>query len=181
MEIKNLVDNSEIIFLSHGGLLTQNLIVGMTEALEGEVEFNNLSMGISSNIYTIFIELSQNILNYSKKHNDVKADDLIVAGRDSSENYYTFSQNIITTEDKEKIEPKLLEIIDLNKDEIKKRYKELRRSGKNKHKKGGGIGFYEIAKRCDKIKYQFVKTKGNMYYFYFIALIDVNSSKNKKD
>ncbi len=174
MDIKNLLNNSKIIFLSHGGLLTQSLIADMTESLEKETEFNNLNMGISSNIYTIFIELSQNILNYSKKHNEVDPDDLIVVGKDSSEHYYTFSQNIITKEDKEKIELKLLEIISLDRIKIKKRYKELRRSGKNMHKKGGGIGFYEIAKRCNEIKYQFVETEGNMYYFYFMAITDVN-------
>ena len=46
------------------------------------------------------------------------------------------------------------------------RYKELRRSGRNTHEKGGGIGFYEIAKRCDKLEFDFKEINSDKYYFH---------------
>jgi hypothetical protein len=55
---------------------------------------------------------------------------------------------------------------DFDKDGIKERYKELRRSGKNTHGKGGGIGFYEIAKRCDKLEFDFNEINSDKYYFH---------------
>ena len=113
--IQNIVEQDGIIFLTYGGFLSQTLISGMTEALEKEAEHYKLNMGVSSNIYTIFIELSQNVMNYSKNKeknsNEVKSEGLIVVGKDSDMNYYIHSQNIIAKSDKDKIEPKLEEIM----------------------------------------------------------------------
>ena len=59
----------------------------------------------------------------------------------------------------------------LDKAEIKKRYKELRRSGENTHAKGGGIGMYEIAKASSSIDFDFTSVynykKINKDKFYF--------------
>lgn len=180
-QIQNMVEKDGIIFLSYGGFLTQTLIAGMTEALEKEAEYHDLNMGVSNNIFTIFIELSQNVMNYSKSKNKdcnlVKSEGLIVVGKDEVGNYYIHSQNIIALKDKEKIEPKLTEIITLSKDDIKKRYRELRRSGRDKHGKGGGIGFYEIAKRSDEIKFEFKEINDEKYYFHFISRININKEK----
>jgi hypothetical protein len=175
-KIQEMVDTEGIVFLSYGGFLSQSLISGMTEALEKETESNDISMGASSNIFTVFVELSQNIMNYSKSanadDNSLKSQGLIIVFRspDNSE-YYINSQNIISLEDKEKIEPKLLEIQSLDKDGIKKRYRELRKSGRDTHEKGGGIGFYEIAKRCDSIKYDFKQINENKFYFHIMTTI----------
>ena len=97
-----------------------------------------------------------------------------IVSRDNNGNYFIDSRNIISREDKDKIEPKLIEIDSLDLDGIKKRYKELRRSGKNTHGKGGGIGFYEIAKRCDKIEYDFKEINENKFYFHIKTKININ-------
>ena len=171
--IQKMVDKDGIIFLSYGGYLSQTLISGMTEALEKEAEDNGIGMSVSNNIFTIFIELSQNMMNYSKSidANTKKSQGLILVSKDQKYNYYIHSQNIISTEDKENIEPKLLEISSLDKDGIKKKYRELRKSGQNTHGKGGGIGFYEIAKKCNKIEYNFTKIRENRYYFHIKTTI----------
>jgi len=169
-EIQRIVSDNGIVFLSYSGYMSQTLITAMIEALEKEAEDNDLDMKASHNIFTIFIELSQNILSYSKTiqedDDSNKPEGLIIITKDKDSNYYIHSQNIISIEDKDKIAETLSEISSLNKDEIKKRYKELRKSGKNTHKKGGGIGFFEIAKKCDDMEYSFKKINKNKYYFY---------------
>lgn len=174
-EIQTIAEKDGIVFLAYDGFLSQALIAGMTEALEKKALENNLDIGISSNIFTIFIELSQNMMNYSKEKSETstefKSQGLIIVGCDELGNYFVHSQNIISSEDREKIEPKLLEIQSLDKEGIKLRYKELRRSGKNTHGKGGGIGFYEIAKRCDVIEYHFIPINESKFYFHFHASI----------
>lgn len=168
--IQKLVDTDGIIFLSYGGYLSQTLISGMTEALEKEAEDNDISVGASSNIFTIFIELSQNMMNYSKSISEddkkVKPQGLILVSKDDNFDYHIHSQNIVSLADKEKIEPKLKEIQGLDKEGLKKRYRELRKSGQNTHGKGGGIGFYEIAKKCDSIEYAFSPINDDRYYFH---------------
>lgn len=180
--IRDIVDKEGIVFLTYGGFLSQALIAGMTEALEKEAASNDLSMGESNNIFTIFIELSQNMMNYSKTKikncEKVESEGLIVVGKSETNEYFIQSQNIVSFKDKEKIKPKLDEILSMNKDEIKKRYRELRRNGKNSHEKGGGIGFYEIGKRADKIEYDFIEINSDKFYFQFKAYIQTNKEKN---
>ena len=175
-EIQSLIKNDGIIFLSYGGFLSQTLIAGMTEALEKETEASDVSMGISNNIFVIFIELSQNMMNYSKTKeancSDIDPAGLIIVSKDKLGNYFIHSQNIISAKDKELIEPKLKEVISLDKDSIKKRYRELRRSGKNTHGKGGGIGFFEIAKRCTELEYDFKEINEDRFYFHIKTQIN---------
>ena len=180
--IQNMVENDGLVFVSYGGFLSQSLISAMTEALEKETENNDVNMGVSSNLFTIFIELSQNMMNYSKSSKeecrDIVSGGLIVVSRDKSgETYYIHSQNIISIEDKQVIEPKLIEIQSLNKDGIKQRYKELRRSGSGMHGKGGGIGFYEIAKRCERIDYSFTPINSEKFYFYVKTTIQTKKGE----
>jgi hypothetical protein len=171
--IQKMVDNDGIVFLSYGGFLSQPLITGMTEALEKEVEYNDIKMSVANNIFIVFIELSQNMMNYSKssQSDEPRSRGLILVSKDKNNNYHIHSQNIVSKEDKEKIEPKLKEIKSMTKDELKKRYRELRKSGKNTHQKGGGIGFYEIAKKCDAIDYDFEPINEDKYYFHINSTI----------
>lgn len=173
--VQKMVEDDGIVFLSYGGFLSQALISGMTEALEKEAEYNDISMNASNSIFTIFIELSQNMMNYSKnlKVNDdsLRSQGLILVSKDNEDNYHIHSQNIISLADKLKIEPKLLEIQSLDKEGIKKRYRELRKSGKDAHGKGGGIGFYEIAKRCDTLEYEFTPINEDKFYFHIKTTI----------
>ena len=68
------------------------------------------------------------------------------------------------------------EIQSLDKAGIKKRYRELRRSGENTHKKGGGVGFYEIAKVVDEINFEF-EEKQDGYLFILHAKITQKPKK----
>ena len=180
--IQKLVERDGIIFLTYGGFLSQTLISSMTEALEQEAQRNEISMGVSSNIFTIFIELAQNMMNYSKSKDEncrkITPEGLIVVSREGDEIYLVESQNIISIEDKEKIEPVIKEIQSLDRDLLKKRYRELRKSGQKSHTKGGGIGFYEIAKRCNDIEFNISQINSDKYYFHVKTIIKNNKKKD---
>jgi len=113
------------------------------------------------------------MMNYSKSIEDEKSktEGIIVVGKKSDTVFYIDSQNIVSKNDKNIIDEVLTEIKSLNKDEIKKKYRELRRSGRGKHSKGAGIGFYEIAKRCSSFSHKFIKLDEDIYIFYFEANI----------
>lgn len=175
-ELEDFLDDSGIVFLSYGGMLSQDLISNMTEALEKETEKNNVGLSASTNIFTIFVELSQNMMNYSKCKNESneKFDPkgLVLVGYTKEDNnYYVLSRNVLDSTDKDKILPKLEEICSMSRDEIKKKYRELRKSGLDRHNKGAGIGFLEISKRCDNIDFKFTKINENKYQFMFQANI----------
>jgi hypothetical protein len=169
-ELENILESDGIVFLTYGGFLTQPLIAGMTDALEKEAEYNDLSLKISGNIFTIFIELSQNMMNYSRHKTGQMGgpafQGLVLVGitRDKS-SYYIISRNIVGRADKERIEPRLAEIEGLDREALRKLYREKRKAGKDQHHKGAGIGFIEIARRCDKLEHYFEAFKNDTYYF----------------
>lgn len=174
--IERLLEADGIVFLTYGGFITQSLIAGMTEALERESAKSDINQRIANNIFVIFIELSQNMMNYAKAKeaggNGFDPKGLIVVGKDEGSKYYIFSQNVLDAEDREKITPKLEEIRCLDIDGLKKRYRELRKSGRDSHGKGAGIGFYEIAKRCESFEYEFIPIEDGRFYFQFKAIIN---------
>jgi len=171
--LESVFDEDQIIFLTYGGTFTQSLIAGMTGVLEKEIEEDELSMATSNKIFVVFIELAQNIMNYSKKrkgshHFDPKG--LIFVGKREN-HYFVCGQNIITLEDKLHIEAKLNEIVTLDEAELKKRYREIRRSGKGSHDKGSGLGFYEIARKVENLEFHFEEITSDRYYFKICASI----------
>ena len=175
-KLEDILENDGIVFLTYGGFITQPLIVAMTEALESESAKNELSMRAVNNILTIFIELSQNMMTYSKKllekddSHDPKG--IIIVGQGKEEgDYYVMSRNIVTSDDRDVIDARLKEISSMDKDTIKKQYRALRKSGKGKHEHGAGIGFYEIAKRCDAMSFDFADFSKDKYQFTFKAII----------
>ncbi len=74
-------------------------------------------------------------------------------------------------EDKEKIESRLALIQNASKDEIKQLYRETRRSGRNSHSRGGGLGFLEIAKKVEKFEYEFTELSTDKLYFKFCTTL----------
>ncbi|NPA11937.1 MAG: SpoIIE family protein phosphatase [Epsilonproteobacteria bacterium] len=173
-EIGKKTDISEIF--EYEGVITQNVISTVIDNIENSID----NISIQSKISTVAIEILQNIMHYSKHtlkegegHYPLGYIKIVKIAKDA---YKVVAKNIVTTEDKEKIDEKLKEITQMDVKEIKKRYRELRRSGEQSHEKGGGIGFYEIAK-LGKISYEFEEVENGKYYF----TIKVQIEKRKKD
>ncbi len=168
------IDNKPKIIVEYKGEFTQNLVQKYMEKIEDNIE----NMGLMSNVSTNFVEQFQNILNYGKSedkdNNDITPIGSIILRKNSDETYSIESSNIITASDKQKIEPKLFEIESLDRNGLRKRYRELRKSGENTHKKGGGVGFYEIAKRSSKIEYNFIQINEERFEFRFISYISIS-------
>jgi hypothetical protein len=172
----DFIETIEEEILKYEGVMTQNVIATAMDNLEAKID----NMGTMGTISTITIEYCQNMMNYSK--NDIPQDRTIVPAGEievkliNDDHYEIVAKNIVSIEDKEKIEPKLIEIQGLDKSGIKKRYRELRRSGENTHGKGGGIGMYEIAKVSDEIFYNFEAINEDKYHFTMGSIV----SKKKK-
>jgi len=171
-EVQSIVEDNGIIFLAYGSVLTQDIIASFANGLEKDSTFSELGMGISSDIFTVFIEISQNMVMYSKTHKKTSGGEgIIVVGKDQQNTYYIHSRNLVTSKDKDIITDKLNEVIGMDRDAIKKRYRELRRSGQHAHDGGAGIGFYEVAKRCDRIAFEFTPAGEDQFYYVFKSYV----------
>ena len=160
--------------------MTQNVIASAMDNIEAKIT----NMGTMGIISTITIECCQNMMNYSKNE-EIGSRQIVPAGtievqhfvNEDSQYYKVIATNVVSIADKNKIEPKLIEIQGLDKAGIKKRYRELRRSGQNTHEKGGGIGIYEIAKVSDNIEYKFTAINDDKYNFEIVSVVN----KKKKE
>ena len=170
--LEKILEDEGIVFLSYGGSMTQPLISGMTDALEKEVKSNELSMKTSHNIFTIFIELSQNMMNYANTHPKSNDAGLIIVGMTKDQqSYYIISRNKIDDKAKETIEKHLSVIEGKDKEELRKLYREKRKN-KRGDNQGAGIGFIEIARRCDSIEHHYMPIGDKQYYFTAKAFIN---------
>ncbi len=160
------------MILQYSGILSQEIISQNMDIIENKIE----NMGLLGKVATIAVELSQNMMTYSKSL-ELNSNEIVPVGDieviQVNENMYSInSKNIISVKDKEKIEPKLMEIKSLDVSGIKKKYKELRRSGKDMHDNNGGIGFYEIAKLTPNLEYEFIFINDEKYYFVFKSIVE---------
>jgi hypothetical protein len=139
------------------------------------IESNIENISILGKVATVVIELSQNMMVYSKTK-QLNCKEIFPSGfievSKKSNLFFINSKNIIDIDDKNRIEPKLLEIQSLDIAGIKKRYKELRKSGENAHDNNGGIGFYEITKLLSNFEFEFIPLNEQKYYFIFKAEIE---------
>jgi len=169
-------ENTKEEIIKYEGLINQSVITTCLDNVEAKI--NNI--GVQGIISTIIIEYCQNMMNYSKGIRDHDENNIVSIGsikltKNGNKYYEIISSNIVSQEDKDKIEPKLFEIKNMDKKEIKKRYRELRKSGEHTHEKGGGIGVYEIAKISDEIIYEFVLVKNNKYNFTMKSKVNIKS------
>ncbi len=74
--------------------------------------------------------------------------------------------NIVSPKQASKIKEKINKINSLDEVELKAYYKETRRSGKDTHDKGGGLGFIEIARKSSgKLNYEITNIDTTKAYF----------------
>ncbi|GAB6189906.1 SiaB family protein kinase [Marinitoga arctica] len=173
LDIKKYISNNNII-MTFIGPFSQGIIEEIGHALREYVKKDKNINASSNNVFSVFIEQSQNIKNYErilseKEKNNL--DSILIIGK--SNYYYTISSgNVIRKDDKDFLKSYIDYLNSLDKDEIKKLYKKKLRESINSKTGGAGLGFLEMAKRAsEKFEYDFIKLDN--YYYYFILIIKV--------
>ncbi len=132
--------------LYYNGAFTQDLVVTFSEVLSQK-------LGNSKLVYSlvdIFIEMSQNLMHYSK---DKSGSIVVIKGEDG---YLIESCNTINSTQKERIISRIDAIKPMSRDELKLYYKECRKYGKFTHLQGGGLGFVQIQRHASApLEYSF--------------------------
>jgi hypothetical protein len=170
--VKNIIDNDSVVFISYGGIITQIVIRSMINALEEELKNGSLLMEELNTISLIFIELTQNIKQYTKEN--CKEKSLIMISISADGDYYLHSQNVISLHSKNIVDRRLQEISKLNKEEIKLKYIENRRDATKSNNPGCGLGFLEIAKKSQGIYCSFEETNEDEYYCNIYVKVTIN-------
>lgn len=165
------IKDKHIIFC-YSGPVAQVGLEGIAQTLRRNLELEQTSNNATFAIFSVFIELMQNVLNYSAER-PLRAPEfdpslrmgIIAVGQDA-EGYFVFCGNRICNSDIESTRERIDEIRHLSKDELKSLYKTRRRQGFDTSAKGAGLGLIEMARKAGRpIDYSFAPIDGESSFF----------------
>lgn len=179
--VKELSESGVVI--SFNGSFTQNIIEDIGEAIKKYIEKDMSGQedneSISYNVFSIYIEQSQNIKNYIQKKLECESnleffkaafESIIVIGKEEC-GYYVCSGNVLSNEDRSMLKDSIDHINSLDKAELKKLYKEKLRS-ENCDGMGAGLGLIEMARRSSgKLEYMFIERDEKYSFFTLKAIV----------
>ena len=157
--------------LKYEGRITQNVIASCMDNIEYKIKDKRL-IGVIS---TITIEYCQNMMKYAKDDkidsNEIVSDGKIQVEYINNRYYEITAVNVISISDKEKIEPKLIDILNLDRSDANTKYKQQRSNRKITHNKDEGLGLYKIAEASDKIGYNFIQLNKDKIMFMMKSVV----------
>ncbi len=165
------------ILISFSGAFTHSIIEEIGNAIKSYLTTEDLTLGTITDVFAVYIEQTQNVRNYFKRP-DISAVQqgsgiLVITNIDGC--YTVCSGNAILRDDVPELVSRLETINSLDKDGLKKFYKE------QLHKKlvpdaiGAGLGLIDMARRSSgKLVYRFEK-QDEMYDF-FSLFVKVNGA-----
>jgi hypothetical protein len=145
----------EGIIFSFSGPVSQSLLEGIGATLRQKMSLEETSTSVTQKVFSIFVELMQNVINYSAERGsegeaepDLRFGVLIIGKQE--DRFYIQCGNYITPSQKGPLQEKLTRIRNMDRDELKRYYKEQRRRASGEGSKGAGLGFIEMARRATK-------------------------------
>ena len=171
--------NEEGVSFCFTGFMTEEVLSGIAEALKKKLEIEKININTARGIFSIVIELSQNIIRYSAEHKISTSErgniDLrygVLAVGHSENHHYVVCGNMVHKEDSERLSNSLQHIKGLDKKELKALYKETLRKGAPEGSKGAGVGFIEIALRATEgFEFDFQESDNSHVFFALKATI----------
>lgn len=175
--LQSIAKKEGVVFF-YSGYFSQKVLLAVGETIKQKMTADDVAMTTTKKIFTVFVEQVQNIIRYSSERIGESPDSsnenelsygLIVIGKESNDKFFMCCGNHILEKDKERLETNLRQIQKMDKEELKKAYKEKLKEGPDEHSKGAGIGFLEIARKASEpIEFDFKKIDEDNNYFFFL-------------
>ena len=163
---------NEEVFFEFEGNITQDRIIEVVTYIKEELAKEGVLDTKIHHIIEVVVEVMQNILSYSvdsidKGNNTYESKGKIVIIRNLNTGEYSiYSCNFIDKLKREKINDRVGEFINLNKDELKELYKKNRRSRRAIHNRGAGLGLIMMARKASKpLGIDFKEIKNEKFLF----------------
>jgi hypothetical protein len=172
---KTLRDNGLLITFS--GKFTQAIIEELGEAVKKYLELEEKPQSDIYNLFSVFIEQTQNIKNYcndkkgKESYQQIANSGIVTIGKTEKGNYVC-SGNLVENTDSHK----LTEIIDgikqLDKKGLKQLYKEILKKDVPPESLGAGIGLVDMARKSSlPLEYSLTKVDDHFVFFSLKAVI----------
>ncbi|MDT8406229.1 MAG: biofilm regulation protein kinase SiaB [Methylococcales bacterium] len=138
------------ILLCFNGPISSGLIQELGQALKNYLHSDLASPSLSMDVFAVYIELTQNISHYVRARGYDEAQSLatVVVGRGKNQGYQVLAGNMIEPEDGERMRLRIQELAQLDKTELKQRYKQQLRQPREQHARtGAGLGLIDVCRK----------------------------------
>jgi len=155
------------IILSLSGPMSHEMVEGIGRAIRFKIgEDGDKSTALK--VFSIFVEQVENVIHYSVEKIPPKSSmsfGIIVIGKKDGA-FFISGGNKMKAINQEKLECHLNKLSLMDKEQLKKYYKERRRAGSEDDSKGAGIGFIEMARKSSQpLEYNFQKIDDEHTFF----------------
>lgn len=176
LELQNILKQNNII-ISFSGKFYQGIIEELGEAIKNRMKDEETPKNDMYNVFSIFIEQSQNIRNYivcknnSDKYSKIENSGIVSISKVDSK-YCITSGNVIENQDIKALIEKLDVIKAMNKDELKKFYRAELKKEPPKGSLGAGVGLIDIARKTSRpLEYSFREIDDSLSFFQLQAIV----------
>ena len=163
------------ILLAFNGLFSATLIEEIGLALRKHLEALSATPTEVTDVFTIYIEMTQNIRHYTREKNwsDQQAGATVVVSRDDQGRYVVSAGNLIETADGQVLLNAVAELAKKDKAELKALYKEQLRKPRDEHvATGAGLGLIDIARKSSEpLKASLQPVSGELSFISLSAVI----------
>lgn len=155
------------------GFMTEPVLTGLGSALRKKLEVEDMDRKTVKGIFSVFVELVQNVIRYSAERDTGTSDrevvdlryGVVAVGRQEGQ-FYIACGNLIENKDVERLSSGLENILSLDREELKDLYKSTLRGPTPETSKGAGVGFIEIARKAPNgFEFDFEKIDDNHSFF----------------
>lgn len=172
LKIKEELDDQGVIAL-FSGPLSQGMLNGLAKTLKAEMCTHNANEKTKTKVFSILVELMQNMINYSAQKATYLGDESgdirfgIVAIAFQSSRYVVLCGNRVEIEKKDILDSYLKKLLEMDKEQLKEFYKQKRREQElASDSKGAGLGFIEIARKSSEpFEYEIQEIDDNYAFF----------------
>jgi hypothetical protein len=172
------------IMFCFSGFMTEEVLTGISIALKRKMELESVDRRTTRGLFSIFVELVQNVIRYSAEQNTVPRLNeemtenydlrfgVLAVGHDLKRGYFVACGNLVTDQDAERLDRDLSHIANLDQEELKALYKQILRGSIPQGSKGAGVGFVEIARRATNgFEYDFHPSDNQHQFFSLMAYL----------
>ena len=142
--------SAERILICFNGPTSRTLISEIGVALKEHIESSSDSLSAAMDVFSVYIEMSQNIRHYASAMGYVEPDATatVVIAETSGGHYVVSAGNIVQAADGQSLVDRVTSLAELDKQQLKALYKEqLRRPRQEGASTGAGLGLIDVARK----------------------------------
>jgi hypothetical protein len=175
-ELHQILGREGILF-SFCGPVSQDVIEGIGEAIKQKMSLEEAAPNSVQKVFGVFVEQMQNVVNYSAEvhtSSDLLDGELrtgiLLVGLENGR-FFVHCGNKVENSRVLGIEARLQEIATLDKEQLKALYLERRKAARNDSRKGGSLGFLDMARKASQpLVHEFIPID-DAYSFFSIKVV----------